>query len=184
MILNTFSFSLCLYSCYSVTPLDGATILRDQCTLTWNCLIHVWASSIDDLVSWSVSIHGSGVVLIVVSQWARHPCKSEDKIVCSNRFNHIWHIRWYSLEIEKPKSAVQSAFYLKQNFLWQSILQTQRRGSGQRWPQTECPAHWWVQPLARPRCQTRQPHTELFWPSLHGEHGQFSHLKSKRKYLT
>lgn len=72
------------------------------------------------------------------------------------------------------------AFYPEQGFLCVRVLRRRRRGSGQQWPQTECPAHWSVRPPSRLPGQTPLSHTGPSWPFLRGGRDQFSPLKSKK----
>lgn len=103
----------------------------------------------------------------------------------TNRFVPIGIISWYLLFYNK--TSFSSAFskstrtlYPTRSFLWQNLLQMQRHANGQQWPQTGCLAHWWFQQHDQSPDQTQRPHKELFLPELHGAHGQFSPLKSKK----
>lgn len=47
---------------------------KNQHVLTWNWFIHIRASSIDYLISWSIAINSSGKMLFVRGQATRNSC--------------------------------------------------------------------------------------------------------------
>lgn len=114
----------CSYTTRWSYCIDLDSIKRCSVSLTWNWFIHIRATSIGNLVSWSIPIHSSGEVFVVSSLGISNPCISQGQITTQN-------IRWGWLGNAKASS--KSAFYLEQGFLWENNLQKQKHESGLQW---------------------------------------------------